>query len=98
MAQVVYSRKALSDLERAFQSLDDLGATEAALKAVAAIRSAVVMLSSHPLIGRIATGDYRELVISFGRSGYVALYRYLPAVDRVRILAIKHQRELGYPP
>lgn len=97
MAQVVYSAKALSDLERAFDNLDELGAPDAAIKAVAAIRSAVSMLSSHPLIGRIATGDYRELVISFGRSGYVALYRYLPAGDRVRTLAIKHQRELGYP-
>jgi plasmid stabilization system protein ParE len=37
----------------------------------------------------------RELVISKGRTGYVALYRYLPEQDRVDILAIRHQRESG---
>jgi plasmid stabilization system protein ParE len=36
-------------------------------------------------------------VISFGRSGYLALYRFVPARREVRILAIRHQRELDYP-
>ena len=31
-----------------------------------------------PLIGRKAESGMRELVISCGRSGYVALYRYVP--------------------
>jgi plasmid stabilization system protein ParE len=65
--------------------------------AVAAIRSAVEMLEHHPLIGRVVTDDLRELVISFGRTGYVALYRFVPSRSEVRILAIRHQRELGYP-
>ena len=39
--------------------------------------------------------NLRELVISKGRTGYVALYRYLPEQDRVDILAIRHQRESG---
>lgn len=41
-------------------------------------------------------GDLRELVISYGRTGYVALYRFLPLRDEVRVLAIRHQREIGY--
>ena len=40
--------------------------------------------------------DLRELVIDFGASGYLALYRYEPALDAVTILAVKHQREDGY--
>jgi plasmid stabilization system protein ParE len=36
-------------------------------------------------------------VISYGKSGYVALYRYRPQRQRVEVLAIKHQRELDYP-
>jgi plasmid stabilization system protein ParE len=40
-------------------------------------------------------GNLRELVISKGRTGYVALYRYLPEQDRVDVLAIRHQRESG---
>ena len=38
----------------------------------------------------------RELVISYGRTGYVALYRVAARGDRVEILAIRHQREAGY--
>ena len=46
------------------------------------------------MIGRRVAGELRELVISFGKTGYVALYRFLPAPEQVRILAIRHQREL----
>lgn len=93
MARVVYSRNALANLERAFTSLDALSPDAA----VDAIRGAIEMLAHHPLIGRIVEGDLRELVISFGRSGYLALYRFVPARREVRILAIRHQRELDYP-
>jgi plasmid stabilization system protein ParE len=51
-------------------------------------------LQHHPLIGR-PVGNLRELVISKVRTGYVALYRYLPQQDRVDILAIRHQRKSG---
>jgi plasmid stabilization system protein ParE len=57
----------------------------------------VETLEHHPLIGRIVTGDLRELIISFGRTGYVALYRFLPARGEVRVLAIRHQRDIDYP-
>jgi hypothetical protein len=38
----------------------------------------------------------RELVIAFGDSGYVALYRHEPASDAVYVLAFRHQTEVGY--
>jgi plasmid stabilization system protein ParE len=41
-------------------------------------------------------GDIRELVISSGRTGYVALYRLRNGVARVEILTVRHQREAGY--
>ena len=96
MAQVVYSRRALEDLERAFRFLAEQDPTAGA-QAAAAIREAVEMLSRHPLIGRPVARPLRELVISFGKTGYVALYRFLPARGEVRILGIRHQRELDYP-
>lgn len=40
--------------------------------------------------------DWRELIIEFGDSGYVALYRYNPAENTVLILAVRHQKEAGY--
>src|SRR3989304_9930048 len=84
-AAVVSSPTALSNLEQAFAFLADR-APDAAIAAVDAIRSAVEMLAHHPLIGRIVTDDLRELVISFGRTGYVALYRFVPARAAGRVL------------
>lgn len=37
----------------------------------------------------------RELVISRGSTGYIALYRYHEIRDVVTVLAIRHQREVG---
>lgn len=97
MAQVVYGRRALRDLERVVAFLlehDD----EAAVASARAIRDAVNLLGRHPFVGRVRTKDLRELVISYGKTGYVALYRYVAARDEVRVLAIRHQRELDYRP
>jgi plasmid stabilization system protein ParE len=96
VAQVVYSAAALADLERAFEFIAGHD-PRAAMAAADSICDAVNALAKHPLIGRIVESELRELVISYGKSGYVALYRFLPAQDLIRILAIRHQRELDYP-
>jgi plasmid stabilization system protein ParE len=95
VASIVYAPNAVANLERAFAVLatDD---PRAARAAAAAIAEAVELLPHHPFVGRIVEGELRELVISFGRTGYVALYRFVPARAQVRILAVRHQRELGY--
>jgi plasmid stabilization system protein ParE len=97
VATVVYAPRALDDLERAFGLLRD-NHPEAAIAAVEAIRSAVDHLRAHPLIGRRIEGELRELVISFGQTGYVALYRFVVARGEARILALRHQREMGFTP
>ncbi len=97
MAQVVYSARSLDHLERAFRFLREKN-PDAALDAVAAIQSAVDNLRAHPLIGRRIEGELRELVISYGQTGYLALYRFVVSQDEVRVLAIRHQRELGFLP
>jgi plasmid stabilization system protein ParE len=96
VATVIYSARALDHLERSFEHLAQSD-PDAALRAAIAIRTAVEILVDHPLIGRPHEGDLRELVISFGRTGYVALYRFLPHIEQVRVLAFRHQRELDYP-
>ena len=60
------------------------------------IEEAVTVLRRHPLIGRSVETGLRELVISRGRSGHVALYSFEQVYDAVLILAIRHQREAGY--
>ena len=97
MAQVVYSARSLAHIERAFQFLRDQNPA-AARDAVTAIQSAVDNLAAHPLIGRRIEGEVRELIISYGQTGYVALYRFVVPQNEVRILAIRHQRELGFQP
>jgi addiction module RelE/StbE family toxin len=97
LAKVVYSRRALDHIERAFGSLRDKS-PDAAFDAVTAIQSAVENLAAHPLVGRRLEKELRELIISYGHSGYVALYRFVIASDEIRVLAIRHQREVGFQP
>ena len=40
--------------------------------------------------------ELRELVIGKRTHGYVALYRYVAALDTVFVLALRSQRETGY--
>jgi len=95
MAQVIYSDEALADFERIIDFLLETSA-ETAAQTLVNIRSAIGILESHPLIGRRIDNHIRELVISQGATGYLALYRIEPAIDLVRVLCIRHQREAGY--
>ena len=94
MAVVSYAPRAASDLQRLVDFLaasDPSGAAQTAELIV----SAVGALQQHPLIGRPVESSFRELVISRGRSGHLALYRYDETRDRVLVLTIRHQREAG---
>jgi plasmid stabilization system protein ParE len=95
MARVEITARALLDLERLFEfiaSVDPVRAREQ----IASVRRAFELLAEHPLLGRIAEHGRRELVLSRGRYGYIAKYRWLPADEVVLILAVRHQREAGY--
>jgi addiction module RelE/StbE family toxin len=95
VAKLIYSERALVDLERL---TDFLVASDpqAAAETVNLIEEAVALLKRHPLLGRPVEYEMRELVISRGRTGYVALYSLEEQHDTVLILAIRHQREAGY--
>ena len=60
------------------------------------IIQAINVLEHNPMIGRPALGQMNELVIGRHSHGYVALYRYVAAIDTVFVLAIRSQREAGY--
>jgi len=79
VAEVVYSRHAFADLERlAGFLLKD--APEAAIAAIDVIRDGIEILERHPLVGRPCEEGLKELLISYGKGGYVALYWCLPFV------------------
>jgi plasmid stabilization system protein ParE len=95
MAEVIYSDEALADVERIIEFLLETSA-ETAAQTLVNIRSAIGILEAHALIGRRIDNHIRELVISQGATGYVALYRIDPAIGVVRVLRIRHQCEAGY--
>jgi plasmid stabilization system protein ParE len=95
VAVVEFSARALADIDRLAEFLLEEHPLEAA-RTAALIMDAIDVLREHPLIGRPAEHDLRELVISRGHTGYLALYAWDEAADRVLVLAIRHQREAGY--
>jgi plasmid stabilization system protein ParE len=95
--RVIVTEAAAEGLERCRQFLV-AKAPEAARRAGQAIEKHLLLLESAPDIGRPfpEIPELRELVIAFGDSGYVLLYRHEPADDTVYVLAIRHQKEAGY--
>jgi plasmid stabilization system protein ParE len=87
-------------------AIEALDALAAALRAgparapatAAAVTSGIALLAGHPLAGQRLRGDLRLLVLSHGATGCVALYRFLPLRDEVRVLAVRSQRGLNFRP
>jgi len=95
MTTVLYSRAAVEDLDRLARFLREAQPEHAGATA-GVISDALSILHDHPLIGRPTEAGLHELLISRGRSGYVALYEYRSATDQVIVYRIRHQREAGY--
>ncbi len=96
MSRVIWSPAALLDVQRLYRFLA-LKNIDAAKRAVAAMRQGVGVLGQQPGIGRPIDempDEFREWIIDFGDSGYVARYRL--DSDVVTILAMRHQKEVGY--
>ena len=96
MPQVRFSPGAIRDLQRLREFLRPKNPV-AARRAAEAIMKAVQALGLQPQIGRPVADmpdEYREWPIDFGDSGYLARYRF--DGEAVMILALRHQKELGY--
>jgi len=89
------TEEASADLERLTDFLTE-SVPDAALDTVEIILDGLHILGSHPLVGRPLAHGLRELVISRGRTGYLALYRYDAHADLALVLAVRHQREGDY--
>jgi plasmid stabilization system protein ParE len=96
MIKIAYHERAKTDLARLVDFLLETD-TNAALATFAIIEDGISLLKNHPEIGRPIKGNnLRELIISRGRTGYIALYEFDEIVGLVVILRIKHQREIGF--
>jgi plasmid stabilization system protein ParE len=92
MVEVRFAEGTADDFERihSFYSNIDL---ELGARALLAIREQVRLLSTMPEIGRREAGAFRLLPIRFGRGGFQVRYEFVPQLNLVLVLAIRHQRE-----
>jgi plasmid stabilization system protein ParE len=95
MSRIEFAPEVREDLDRILEHLDQHEVMDASAR-IEDIIQAISVLEHNPLIGRPARADMRELVIGRQSRGYVALYRYIPEIDTVLVLAIRSQREAGY--
>ena len=95
MARIEYAPEVIDDFDRIFDYVGQTAPAEAPDR-IAELLAGVQILSHSPLIGRPFRDGKRELVIGRGSRGYVALYRYVPSIDTVFILAFRSQREGGF--
>lgn len=101
--RVRLTREAESDLERLFDFVleRELARNDGDLtlpqRAIEALRAGFATLKTSPFTCRKAGQSpfLRELVVSFGHSGYVALFEVEDAAT-VTILAVRHQLEDDY--
>ena len=101
--EVVFSHQAAEDLERLYnfalerELRSDTADFSIPERALQAIKDGVNTLSRTPFTCRkVGQSPFlRELVIPFGRSGYIALFE-IASKDTVIVGAIRHQSEDDY--
>jgi plasmid stabilization system protein ParE len=96
MPRLIWTPSALLDVQRLYRFLV-VKNPDAARRAVKAIRQGVKVLEQQPKVGRPVEdmdNEYRDWIIDFGDSGYVARYRVDPQF--VSVLAVRHQKEVGF--
>jgi len=94
LTRLLLAPAAWRDVERLARFLLESDPLAAAATAELLV-SGLSILRDHPLAGRRVEHGLRELIISRGRTGYVALYRYDSASDTALVLTLRHQRELA---
>ena len=95
--KVRYTLEAKEDLKRLFAFLAEQD-PQAAKHARKIITASIQLLQQFPFTCRKAVSEnafLRELVISFGSAGYVALFE-IEDRETVTIVAVRHQREDDY--
>ncbi|HRK19683.1 MAG: type II toxin-antitoxin system RelE/ParE family toxin [Rubrivivax sp.] len=101
--RVRLTRDAEADLDRLFDFLlerelhRDGGDLALPGQAIAALRAGIATLKTSPFTCRKAAQSpfLRELIVPFGRSGYVALFE-IEDESSVAVLAVRHQLEDDY--
>jgi plasmid stabilization system protein ParE len=96
MPRLIWTPEALLDVQRVHRFLAPKS-VDAARQSIGAIRRGLKVLEQQPSLGRPVedlADEFREWVIDFGDSGYVVRYRF--DSEAVIIVAIRHQKEVGF--
>lgn len=96
MPHLIWTPSALADVQRLYRFLASKDEASAR-RAIKTIRTGVKILAHQPQAGRPVEEmdlEFREWLVDFGSSGYIALYRF--DGETVTILAVRHQKEKGY--
>ncbi|WP_320199134.1 type II toxin-antitoxin system RelE/ParE family toxin [Agrobacterium sp. rho-13.3] len=92
-----YTTAALEDFDRIYDFLVVYD-IELAERAIHAVRAGLQLLTEFPFSCRKVEGGnslIRELLVPFGSSGYIVLFR-IDDAQTVTIAAVRHQREDDY--
>jgi plasmid stabilization system protein ParE len=94
---MIVTEGATIGLERCRKFLEEKNPLALA-RAAQVIEKHFALLETEPEIGRPFDDlpEMRELIIPFGDSGYVALYRFEANADTIYVLTFRHQKEAGY--
>lgn len=97
MPRVIITEGAARGLERCRLFLTEKS-LQAAVRSGQTIERQLALLETEPEVGRPFDDlpEFRELIIPFGDSGYVALYHHEVSSGSVYVLAFRHQKEAGY--
>lgn len=96
MSRLIWSPLALLDVQRLYRFLAPKN-PDAPKSAVQAIQQGVKVLEQQPGLGRLVhdmDDAFRDWIIDFGDAGYVVRYRINH--QYVVILAVRHQKEVGF--
>jgi toxin ParE1/3/4 len=95
MSRIELAPEIGEDFDRILEHLHQHEVTDAPSR-IEEILQGISVLVHNPLIDRPARTDIGELIIGRQSRGYVALYRHVPEIGTVFVLAIRSQREAGY--
>ena len=95
---IIWSPGSLACIQRLYTFLAEKN-IDAAKAAAALILKQAELLENFPHAGRPAEDlnpEHREVLIPFGVAGYVLLYHFDEDRAAVTVLAVRHQKEVGY--
>jgi plasmid stabilization system protein ParE len=90
---IFYSSDAIPDIERVRTFLE-IRNPQAAIRAMRAIVGALEHVEALPLIGKATKEpNIRQIVVRFGRHGYIVRYQVMSPDDTIFVTRIWHGRE-----